>query len=290
MGSVKIAFSLVATAALVACGGGGGGSAETAATPVSNPTVPNAPGVPAADTAAVCFNPLLLVTGTTFKTVTRATYPGHGTMEQVSTMRVDGLSIFNGSEFIKTSEGQTDTPDAALLALGQRGGSSSAARYFTVDSSTGSIRVRAFEISKGVTPAEQIDVTTTNNPSIETRLSLKAGQSFDQSYTQTSRVTRSSGTTLAPIANYKKNVLFVGVATVTVPAGTFQACQFVETGTVSYSGSPGEASTGIATIWTGVGSGLPIKTVVKHDAAGTGTTSTFELLSATINGAVVTPQ
>ena len=289
MGSVKIAFSLVATAALVACGGGGGGSAETAATPVSNPTAPNAPFLPAADTAAVCFNPLLLVSGTTFKTVTRATYSGQGTAELVNDMTVVGSSSFNGNSAIKTSETETSKPDALLSAKGQVAGTLSVNRYFIVDVAAGSLKIYGAEQNSGVKFVAPYDVITTNSPYIETRLELTAGQSFDQSYTQDYKRILPSGVSQPLTANYKKNVLFVGVATVTVPAGTFQACQFIETGTVSYSGSPSVTSTGISKVWRSVGNGLPIKSVFMQDAAGSGIVSTFELLSATINGAVVTP-
>lgn len=288
----KSSLYLLVAVAMMGCGGGGDTSATSGAsdTPAigGGGAAVTLPG--AADTAAACFNPMLLVEGNSYRTVVRATYSGQGTEQQVLDSTVEGSVKFNGVSATKSTSTQANTPDAALMAKGQTSDVSSGASYYSLDASTGSVNFLGFDSSFGVTPSEKIDVKTVYNPYIETRLSLKPGQSFDQSYSKTETISRSNGTTQSPIVNYKKNVLFVAIAPVTVPAGTFMACQFVETGTRADAASlPGAVpiSAGVATIWRSVGSGLPLKSTYTSTAQGS-ISSTFELMSATINGSAVT--
>ena len=126
-------------------------------------------------------------------------------------------------------------------------------------------------------------VTTVTNPFVQAGFFLVPQASFTQSYTQTVTSSRS-----VQVSNYVKMVTFAGTVSVAVPAGTFQACQFVETGTVAMAGgSP--MPTGTTTSWIGVGSGLQIKLQVASTVPGAPISSTFELVSASINRVAVRP-
>ena len=70
---------------------------------------------------------------------------------------------------------------------------------------------------------------------------------------------------------------YVGQESVTVPAGTFNACKFTEDATATFDG---QTSTSTATTWMAVGSGQFLKSVSEGD--------TNELVSASINGEPVT--
>lgn len=270
---LTILISLVSTAAIVACGG------STDATP---------PYIAVAGTAGICFNPALFVAGNSIQTSSLATYPGLGTAQLGNSTTIDGPSTFNGNAVIKTTETETITPDAALIAIGSPASTSPVSRYFLTDSAVPSLKVYGVESTYAATsdPSVQYISKTTNSPYIETRFSLKPGQSFNQIYTQTTVTKLPNGTSQTTINTYTKNILFNGVAAVTVPAGTFQACQFIETGTVTSSVVSISVPTDTLTQWVGVGNGISIKTVT---VSGSGNPITVELTSAAINGAAVTP-
>ncbi|MEO8250592.1 MAG: hypothetical protein ABI589_14620 [Burkholderiales bacterium] len=87
-----------------------------------------------------------------------------------------------------------------------------------------------------------------------------------------------------------ETVRFKGMARVTVPAGTFDACEFESTTVTKDTRS---VSTVTATGWIGVGNGLPLKAIGRASRTPTpipgATVTTIELLSASIDGQPVTP-
>lgn len=266
-------FLLASTAVLVACGG------STNVTP---------PYVAAAGTAGVCFNPALFVAGNSIQTSSLATYPGIGTAQLRNSTTIDGPSTFNGNAVIKTSETETITPDAALVAIGSTTSTSPVSRYFLTDSTEPNFKLYGVESTYAAVsaPSVQYISKTINSPYIETRFNLTPGQSFNQIYTQTTVTKLPNGTSQTTTNTYTKNILFNGFAPVTVPAGTFQACQFIETGTVTPSVVSISIPTDTLTQWVGVDNGISIKTVT---VSGSGNPITFELTSATINGLAVKP-
>lgn len=118
---------------------------------------------------------------------------------------------------------------------------------------------------------EQITVTLTVRPSRLYRFDLAAGESYVQEYEETIE-TSFPGFNDTEQATVRVITTFKGIESVTVPAGTFQACKFVE----QLTDGPFATTT---TEWFGVGNGLLLKSVDDNE--------TSELVSATINGASI---
>lgn len=118
---------------------------------------------------------------------------------------------------------------------------------------------------------EQITVTFTVRPSRLYRFDLAAGESYVQEYEETIE-TSFPGFNDTEQATVRVITTFKGIESVTVPAGTFQACKFVE----NLSDGPFATTT---MEWFGVGNGMLLKSVDDDE--------TSELVSATINGAAI---
>lgn len=267
-------FSLIPAVILVACGG-------------SSDVPPQY--IPVAGTAGVCFNPALYVAGNSFQTSSLVTYPGLGTAQLGNSTTIDGPSTFNENVVIKTSEVESSTPDSALAAIGSPTYTRPVSHYFLSDASIPSLKLYGEESTSGAAMDPDIEYTfrTTNVPYIETRFNLVAGQKFVQSYEQDTVIKQQpNGTSVTRKDTYTKEILFSGVEAVTVAAGTFQACKFVETGTVTSSVASITLPTDTLIKWVGVGNGLPIKSVTVSVSA---SPVTVELISAAINGVAVTP-
>jgi hypothetical protein len=126
--------------------------------------------------------------------------------------------------------------------------------------------------------AQGFDITTTtsNDPPAEERFDLDPGQSYTQSYTTTQEGGSVGGLQIpATQTQFTVKTTYNGQESVTVPAGTFNACKFTDETTATVSG---QSST--ATTWLAVGSGQFLKSVSEGDSN--------ELISAAINGAPVT--
>jgi hypothetical protein len=266
-------FSFVPVAILVACGGSPSDLHHY---------------VQLAGTAGVCFNPELYVAGNSFQTSFLATYPGLGTAQFRNSTTIDGPSLFNGNVVMKTSEVETLTPDSTLIAIGQPASASPMSRYFLSNDSIPGLKLYGEESTVATLMDSNIQYTsiTMNNPYIETRFNLIPGQSFAQIYEQNTVTKQPNGTSLTTKNTYTKNILFSGFEAVTVPAGTFQACKFFETGTVTPSATSISIPTDTLIKWVGVGNGLPIKSLTVSVSV---STVTVELTSAVINGAAVSP-
>ena len=92
-------------------------------------------------------------------------------------------------------------------------------------------------------------------PGLLTRYDLAAGESYSQTYTSNSTVSFGG----VPITDSQSNdmtVKYIGVVTVSVPAGSFQACKFEEEVTGTASGTP---FTGFRTYYLAVGKGVMVK-------------------------------
>ena len=100
------------------------------------------------------------------------------------------------------------------------------------------------------------------------RFDLAAGQSFTQEYTEVETFTE-NGVETVRVDDEMVTIRFDGIESVTVPAGTFDACRFTE---IVESGQDAV----FLREWIAVGSGIPIKS--EEDS------STSELVSGSLNG------
>ena len=260
---------------LAACGGGG---SDAGTAPAAMP--PNG-------TTSTCFNNTALTPGTVLDTLTRATYPGAtGTATFTSHTTVGGITAFNGASARQAIETMSFTPDAALAATGQPASTSTLTHFYSPDSAAASVKEfgdTGTSTANGSATATTLSIV--NTPYVESRFTMTSGGSFTQSYTSVQTAT-AGGVVRSTTYGYVKAVQYNGIVSVTVPAGTFQACQFVETGTVSTNGSA-PVSTGTSTHWVGVTNGVLLRTVTTTGVAPATSTSTFDLLSASINGAAI---
>lgn len=118
-------------------------------------------------------------------------------------------------------------------------------------------------------------------PFVDRTGSLKAGETFSATRTGR-RVTKTTGAPV-PIPDSTVNfsdrpsITFVGIESVTVPAGTFQACKFTDNTDPSQ----------VVTEWIGVGNGIALKSSQRPPSSSSDVTT--ELISASINGQAIRP-
>jgi hypothetical protein len=120
--------------------------------------------------------------------------------------------------------------------------------------------------------------TVWSPPWVDKQYGLAIGGTY--TYTETGSITTTSGglfglpgtTATTPISS-TQTVTYVGRESVTVPAGTYNACKFQTT-------TPG--NTDVTRQWVIVGKGVPVQTITTN-AAGT-VTQTIQATSITVNG------
>lgn len=260
-------------------GGGGGGGGSTSPTPSLQPT-PTATVSPTAEPtptpsitvgdASDCFQPELLATGTTMDLAYQfSDDDGQGTFRDIRT--VNGPTQFNGQNATETESTTETTADGETYTSMTRA-------YAQVDAAAKTF----FALGAIVESANQgFSVTTTNviDPSREERFNLSAGDSHDLDYTTTTETSSPAFTTTATTVTDTTRT-FDGIVSVTVPAGTFDACQFTELGTTATTVS-GQTSTFDYELltWFDVVSGVLVKEVSE------GTTT--ELVQGTVNNTIV---
>lgn len=138
-------------------------------------------------------------------------------------------------------------------------------------------------VVRATTPVAGFSVTSDsrtvfNPPWVDRRFTMTAGQTLTQTYTGTTTVVSGGilgapGTTTTSTTTLTQNIRFVGIESVTVPAGTFNACKFEDTDPAS----PGA----VTTTWLAVNHGSIVKTV----GTGPSGTQTIVATSILINGA-----
>jgi hypothetical protein len=112
-------------------------------------------------------------------------------------------------------------------------------------------------------------------PSRDKRYTLNAGQSYTQTYSSTTTTTFTG--LPAPIMNTSsitETVTYLGRETVTVAAGTFDACKFDQGGAITWISAGSSSSKGVG---------------VKTFSSSGGSSVTLELTSGTINGSAIRP-
>lgn len=172
-----------------------------------------------------------------------------------------GSGSYNG-ETVLTATGPVTTSGSSVS-------SSTVKQYYKIDSSAKTVTVYGIETATTF-PFSFTSVTTFTPPRTD-RLNLAAGEFYTQDFTVTTAVT---GLPVPPpdtMSNISLKRTFVGMESVTVPAGTFSACKFTEESTSA-------GSTTTSTVWN-YRAGINLKTVSGD--------STTELLSAKINGTPV---
>jgi hypothetical protein len=238
---VRSASAAIVLSCLAACGGGGGDGASTP--PFTAP--------PAAAQALQCFNLALLETpGTTLRIELDLSGVASGTQTVVTT--VGNLTTFDGNssrEVVTTAVGSTSasgTPISTDLET----------RSYRVATSAGVITeygatARAI-ITIGGSTGSSNSRSVSNPPSVDRRYTLSAGQSDTLTGTVTTATT-TNGVTTTQTENLSQTVRFVGIESVTVPAGSFNACKFEQ--------APTNAPADVTTSWVAVGSGVVVRTV-----------------------------
>jgi hypothetical protein len=254
--------------------------------PISTIAVP--PNTSPVNTASPCFNEANLVVGTKIDTADKITYSDGGSAVVSNSMTVQPATTFNSVLVLAAKGTNIYTPDSAALARGYEAVTLGVTSYYDYDRATYTLKEYGNLIISDAGSAILL-----NSPSIETRFGLAPGAGFTQTSTLSSDLTTPSGAHLLSTQRSTKTVTFVGIEFVTVPAGTFKACKFIESGTTTLGGAPaGTVITDpLSTQWVSVGSGIPVKGLIQEFSR-TGaviSTETTELTRATINGQLVTP-
>lgn len=213
--------------------------------------------------------------GTTVKVVWD--YAGPITGTQTVTSTVGQSKTFEGAQAVETVAtttgtntvaGITTTLDTVVKAYTRKTGSAEITYYGALTTSTQ--LVAGFSI-----PMET--KTVWSPPWVDHRYSLGVGEQLTQTYSGSTTITSggllgSPGTvttTPTPVSNVVK---FVGIESVTVPAGTYNACKFQDWAVAT--------PTEVTTTWIVVGKGMLVKTMAVTKSG----TQTISATSLTLNG------
>lgn len=209
-------------------GGGGGGAAGK-------------------QNSSVCFNRSILTPGNTFTVRYKSTDKTSGaTTDSTITQTNVGQRSFKGTPA---------TLARSTISIKSENAVTRADNYFVAEiAKKRSINLggTAQTFINGVLSAT---AETVFDPGQLTRYDLAAGQSF----TQTNKVrtkTSAGGFNFNDTQTLKVTTTYVGTVTVTVPAGSYRACEYTETTTAMIQGFPFNSS---RRYWYGVGIGLQIK-------------------------------
>lgn len=210
--------------------------------------------------ASDCFNPALMSAGTTYfwhlKSKAGLTIAGTPvTISQKQEMKIDGAASFNGHNNLLRTHGRMDMViQEGGVSLSMRGELNHYARL--EQSSVGPVVLDYG--SQGTMTIDldalgRLDTRTETKyaPPSEARwFTLKPGQSYTHTGNSTSTVTTVfMGTESTETFNERESytITYLGQTSVTVPAGTFQACRF-----------RGMDDDGTLDTYYAVGSGLPL--------------------------------
>jgi hypothetical protein len=221
--SIALSASLIAAG----CGGGGSGAAgpvpdpALVPAPVTEPAPVPLPVAPAAGSGECNLNTALLTIGNNFETVLATS----GTPEGLFSIRfnVVGDGTFEGNVAVATAstlifiEGGPMGPSSTTSSSFERIEGSEIVSFGSRSSST--IGMLTSELVRVYTPALRRPVTWT------------AGQSVTRNYRATTTFSGPPAASLPPATtvNTTGSLRFVGRESITVRAGTFDACKFEET-------------------------------------------------------------
>jgi hypothetical protein len=140
-------------------------------------------------------------------------------------------------------------------------------------------RIEGLEVvTFGHTSETQFPIQSTSRsvnipPQRDARYTLDVGQSLTHTYSVTTTINTAGQPQQTVNATNTYTVRYLGRETVTVPAGTFEACKF-------------ELDNGILTSWEAVGKGITVKSLAVDTGGGT---TTLTLTSGTRNGEAIRP-
>jgi hypothetical protein len=209
--------------------------------------------------ASSCFSQTLVSPGTTIVARYRSDDGQGGMIEFEYDEIIESGASFNGQSARKATANTVATGDAPSV--------SETKSYFQVNGQ----RIRSLGVEVTTSSPQSSSSTNVIEPYQLQRFDLNAGDSYSQEFTIDSDTTV-AGQTFSSSTRTARTTTFDGVESVTVPAGTFQACRFTDQ----------QTSSGITTEsveWFHVGSGM----LLKNTADG----STTVLLSASVNGASI---
>ncbi len=212
--------------------------------------------------ASSCWNETLVSPGTTL-VASYASSNGSGNLDFNYDQIIESGFTFNGMSALRATSNVTATGDSPSTSVTKA--------YFQAP---GGQRIRSLGVETEVLSPQSAFSTNTLDPFELKRFDLAAGESYVTSFDLISETT-TSGQTFSDTTSIERTVRFDGVESVTVPAGTFDACRFTVMTTTS-STTVGTSSTGTDTEWYHVGTGTLLKN--QEDD------SVTELKSASING------
>lgn len=239
-------------------GGGTTGGETTGGGTTGGGTTGGGTGV---GSARDCFNPQQATIGTRINQVIRSTDSASGiTLTTTSDTLVNRATSYNGHDAIESvSDVDADASNPLYSST------STTKSYYAVNA--GAFTSQAFGTVTEVHTPISGTLSTTINPPREDRYDLDPGESYTQTYT----VSTSGAPVAIPDTTSTVKRTYVGRESVTVPAGTFEACRFEEDVTVG-------STTTTTTMWFDVGSGIELKV----DAG-----DISETVSASINGSPI---
>ncbi len=236
--------TLLASLALWGCGGGGDDAGTI------GPVTP-----PASTSAFQCFNPALLNNpGTILRVVYNLSGIASGT--QTLELRVGNLTTFEGS----AARESTLTTTGTVVVNGTTVPTNTSLKSYDTAAADGTITTYG-DIDVDTESAPGGTTTTTRRtvyspPRVERNFTMMVGQSLVQ--TEVGRVSTTvtppsgiPGTPVTSNTSVSTTTRFVGIESVTVPAGTYTACRFEDV----ESTTPSE----VTTSWIAVGVGYPVR-------------------------------
>jgi hypothetical protein len=232
--------ALTCVAAILAgCGGGGGIGVTVTPVPQQTPT-------PNTVTGETCTNIENARPGVRIQA--QYMQVGNPQFSGTTLSLNSGATTFNGhaaNEFEVVTSGSF-FPGLNVLAK----------KYASYDPGTGAATVYGALIALAGASFSST-VTAVNTPaSVDLRFTLTADQSVTQSVTaQQTQVDTTNGVAAAPVTTTTTTtttIQFVGVEQITVPAGTFNACKYVESI---------QGETGSKTVWNHTRTGVNLKTI-----------------------------
>jgi len=246
---------------------------EGAPLPVPSTDAPAA-GELSTSGAWTCADPLAMTPGSRHRLDLQLSTPvAPGQLRFASTTEVTGPTTFNGFPVVavKTSLIEADTVTESTVFVGA---DNMSLLYYGGSSDTTGL-------------AGTVKSATTNLRPVAFRYDLSPGESFSQSYDAAIEVTP-DGAKVATRNGYsiRQTVTFSGIESVTVPAGTFQACKFEFDEVVTANGQVSSSSR--RTTWLAVGIGVAVKIQVAG-SSNPAPDSLIELVGGDINGVAVEP-
>ena len=239
--------------ALSACGGGGSGGDA---------------GTGGASSAATCFNSSLWRAGTRIVMTMENSYEspyGNGTETISTTEDVLGTTTFNGQTSVEVRREEVYEGYTNLYRV-----------YYDVDTSIPSFSqlgdVEAFDSGASYTYSYE--------PGLLFRFNLSPGGTYSQQTTEIERFERPGESPETETSSHDRTVTYRGLTTITVPAGTFDTCEYEVLNEYDEGSETG-------TLYFDVKSGLVVLAEWTEEDGADIYIDRDELISASINGTAI---